>query len=41
MEFSRRHFLKNASAAALALSAFRHLPIQAQHYTIDRVETMH
>ncbi len=38
MEFSRRHFLKNASAAALALSAFRHLPIQAQHYTIDPID---
>ncbi|MES2672701.1 MAG: alkaline phosphatase PhoX [Pseudomonadota bacterium] len=30
METSRRHFLKNASAAALAIGAFRQLPSQAQ-----------
>ncbi len=35
MELSRRHFLKNATAAALALGAFRHLPSQAQIFSID------
>ncbi|MES2823889.1 MAG: alkaline phosphatase PhoX [Pseudomonadota bacterium] len=30
MEPSRRYFLKNASVAALAIGAFRHLPSQAQ-----------
>lgn len=37
MELSRRHFLKNASAAALALSAFRNLPAHAQVYEIDTI----
>ncbi len=37
MGLSRRHFLKNTGAAALALGAFRHLPSQAQVYSIDPI----
>src|SRR5688572_30263297 len=35
MSFTRRHFLRNATAAALALTAFRHLPAQAEAYARD------
>lgn len=40
MELSRRHFLKNASAAALALGTFRHLPSQAQIQSYRSVEKL-
>lgn len=35
MSFTRRHFLHNATAAAIALTAFRHLPVQAEAYARD------
>src|SRR5688572_5785786 len=35
MSFTRRHFLRNATAAAIALTAFRHLPAQAEAYALD------
>jgi secreted PhoX family phosphatase len=35
MSFTRRHFLHNATAAAIALTAFRHLPAQAEAYARD------
>lgn len=35
MSLSRRHFLHNAGAAAIALAAFRHLPAQAEAYARD------
>lgn len=35
MSFTRRHFLRNATAAAIALTAFRHLPTQAEAYARD------
>jgi len=35
MSITRRHFLQNAGAAALALTAFRHLPAQAEAYALD------
>ena len=35
MNFTRRHFLHNAGAAAIALAAFRHLPAQAEAYARD------
>ena len=35
MSLTRRHFLHNATAAAIALTAFRHLPVQAEAYARD------
>ncbi len=35
MSFTRRHFLRNATAAAIALTCFRHLPAQAEAYARD------
>lgn len=35
MSLTRRHFLHNAGAAAIAMVAFRHLPVQAEAYACD------
>ncbi|HSC69522.1 MAG TPA: alkaline phosphatase PhoX [Cellvibrio sp.] len=35
MNLTRRHFLHNAGAAAVALAALRHLPAQAEAYALD------
>lgn len=35
MSLTRRHFLHNAGAAAIALAAFRHLPAHAEAYARD------
>ena len=35
MSITRRHFLHNATATAIALTAFRHLPAQAEAYARD------
>jgi secreted PhoX family phosphatase len=35
MSLTRRHFLHNAGAAAIAMAAFRHLPAQAEAYARD------